>query len=152
MEHRSDRLWDDVPGGAEPVSSAVVGVVLAGMAGHFATVRPGDLLTPVAVGAAMAGEIHLMVGSAAFGVGAAVRRAATVALPSPDFSGSRAGYAVLLEKAAGKFVGSAGEESDWSEDVNRRAIPTVPGPRRVPDAAPRPDVPGPRPSTGEAGR
>ncbi|MEV5048240.1 hypothetical protein AB0N20_27485 [Streptomyces griseoincarnatus] len=116
------------------------------MAGHLSTVRPDDLLTPVALGASVAGEVHNVRGGGSLGEGADLCEAVRVALPVADFTLSRAGYAVLLVEAA--------VARGWSEEDNERVIPVVPGPRPAPAPVERPaaPVPAPRPSTGEAGR
>lgn len=137
----TDQMRSGAPGGAESVSPAEVGEVLARMAGHLSTVRPNDLLTPVALGASMAGEVHNVRGGASLGEGADLSEATRAALPLADFTLSRAGYAVLLVEAA--------VECGWSDDVDEPMIPRmpVPGPRREPAPAPRPGVPGPRPAS-----
>ncbi|AIV35575.1 hypothetical protein NI25_20440 [Streptomyces sp. CCM_MD2014] len=114
------------------------------MAGHFTRVRPGGYLTPVALGAAVAGEVYNAGGRTSRANGAAVSTAVTAALPAADFTSTRGQYAVLLREAA--------TAHGWSDDDNERAIPTVPGPRPAPAPSPRPGVPGPRPTTGEVDR
>ncbi|MCC9686915.1 hypothetical protein [Streptomyces sp. MNU103] len=114
------------------------------MAGHLSTVRPTDLLTPVALGASMAGEVHNVRGGASLGEGADLSEATRAALPPADFTLSRAGYAVLLVEAA--------VARGWSEEDNERAIPTVPGQRPAPVERPAAPVPAPRPATGEVVR
>lgn len=140
----TDQMRSGAPGGAESVSPAEVGEVLARMAGHLSTVRPNDLLTPVALGASMAGEVHNVRGGASLGEGADLSEATRAALPLADFTLSRAGYAVLLVEAA--------VARGWSEEDNERAIPTVPGPRPAPAGRPAAPVPAPRPATGEVVR
>lgn len=144
MAQTTDQVRDAASGGTESASRAAVGKVLALMAGHLTRVRPAALLTPVALGACVAGEVYNARGRTSLGSGAALSEAVTAALPLADFTVSRSTYAVRLLEAA--------RAHGWSEDDNQRAIPTVPGPRPAPAPAPRPGVPGPRPATGRSGR
>jgi hypothetical protein len=147
MGQITDQARPAAPGGTDSVDRAAIGKVLGRMAGHFTDRRPNDLLTPVALGAGVAGEVFNARGRTHRGSGAALSAAVTAALPLADFTGTRAEYADLLREAARAY--------GWSEDDNKRAIPTVPGPRTEPETAPpvnpaTPTVPGPRPSTGRA--
>lgn len=144
MTNCTDQIRAAAAGGAESVSRTAVGEVLALMAGHLTRVRPAALLTPVALGACVAGEVYNARGRTSLGSGAALSEAVTAALPLADFTATRRAYAVLLREAA--------VEHGWTEDDNRRAIPTVPGQRPAPVRRPAAPVPAPRPSTGRAGR
>ncbi|GAB2331759.1 hypothetical protein [Streptomyces variabilis] len=140
----TDQMRSGAPGGADSVSPAAVGEVLARMAGHFATFRPDAFLTPTGLAACVAGEVYIVGGRTVDAEGSPLALAVNAALPAADFTLSRAGYAVLLVEAA--------VARGWSEGDNDRAIPTVPGPRTAPVERPAAPVPAPRPSTGEAGR
>ncbi len=142
----TDQMRSGAPGGADSVSPAEVGEVLARMAGHFTTFRPDALLTPTGLAACVAGEVYIAGGRTVDAEGSPLALAVHAALPSADFTLSRAGYAVLLVEAA--------VARGWSEEDNERVIPTVPGPRPAPAPVERPavPVPAPRPSTGEVGR
>ncbi|MET9819601.1 hypothetical protein [Streptomyces sp. NPDC006355] len=138
MSNCTDQIRSGAPGGSVSVDRAAVGEVLALMAGHFTARRPGDRLTPVALGAAVAGEVYNAGGRTSRVNGAALSAAVTDELPPADFNLTRGQYAVLLREAA--------TAHGWSDDANERAIPTIPGPRPAPAPSERPDVPGPRPA------
>lgn len=143
MAQTTDQVRSGAPSGALSVDRAAVGEVLALMAGHFTARRPGDRLTPVALGAAVAGEVYNAGGRTSRVNGAPLSAAVTDELPPADFNLTRGQYAVLLREAA--------TAHGWGDDANERAIPTVPGPRPAPAPSERPDVPRPR-TEGRAGR
>lgn len=135
MEHRSDQIGSGAPGGAVSVPRTAVGEVLALMAGHLLRVRPAALLTPVALGACVAGEVFNARGRSSRGSGAALSAAVTAALPLADFTAPRRAYAVLLREAA--------VAHGWTEGDNDPVIPRhpVPGPRESEESG---RVPAPR--------
>lgn len=100
MAHRSDQTPDAAPGGINSVDRTEVGEVLAAMAGHFATRRPADILTPLALQACVAGTVYNMSGRTAWGKGAALTTAVCDALPEAEPACTRSQYAARLRQEA----------------------------------------------------
>lgn len=123
MPNCTDQISPAAPHGAESIDRAAVGEVLALMASHFTTHRPGDHLTPVALGAAVAGEVYNAGGRTSLGSGAVLSAAVTAALPAADFTLTRDQYAVRLRQEA--------TAHGWSDEDNEPVVPRFPGPRKA---------------------
>lgn len=89
------------------VARNAIGEVLASMAGHFASRRPGDLITPLAIQACTAGTVYNLRGRSCRTSGAALSRAVTCALPEADLSATRGEYGARLRSAARQLMGGA---------------------------------------------
>ncbi|MFD6128649.1 hypothetical protein ACFWC2_14385 [Streptomyces diastaticus] len=107
MEQITDQ--NQATGGGRSVQAprVAVGEVLASMAGHFASRRPGDLITPLAIQACTAGTVYNLRGRSCRTSGAALSRAVTCALPEADLSATRGEYGARLRSAARQLMGGA---------------------------------------------
>ncbi|MFE9319105.1 hypothetical protein ACFYNV_29085 [Streptomyces albidoflavus] len=113
-------------GGAQRAAAAVasrseVGEVLAAMAGHFASHRPGDRITPLSVQACTAGTVYNLRGRTCRSSGKALSKAVVDALPEADLSGTRGRYAARLEHTAAAY--------GWGPDDDKPVNPGIPRPR-----------------------
>jgi hypothetical protein len=145
MAHRSEV----VPGNAQDVteelkSKAAQALALAAV--HLATVRPGDVLEEDVDLAVVVGAKVYDVGGRTSGSGSGISRLALEALGDIVPRGG----ITRLEAAAPMAQAAQVLGYDWSDDDDRRVIPSIPGPRRTSESG---SVPAPRPAQGtEAGR